>query len=400
MCHAARASHLVLGLKFPKPAQAGLGVAGTELLLFFFLHVQGCWWMVVSTWCQHGGDAWDDANRLCLQKRKVWDFGRRARTLSCFNWIPIQGCLPGLEGGRTGGRKGWYPAISFISLHKPERRKWQDLILPLCALPPCSGPCQLWLPHLHIPEQAGGGVTRGLCGKSRSELEVGRKHPMSAGAGGNASVEWRWEVGWVCFESGKRGKCSQSLCKCRKAGWAGVCRADTRGARGRGKRRMEFVSLKCLWEGAGSNERGSCGIWNKSGFCRSAGGAGNELPLLCVVSPSCGTFSSTCASWHCSSSSEDWVLLIKSHNFALLRGVRFSWKRVATGRLRMREVSGGTPVWQLILAHCFLFPETCMRAVSYCYLWGVLCFLACASALVLFINLFLEWYCLEQLRIM
>lgn len=38
---AARASHLALGLKFPEPAQAGLGVAGTEFS--FFLLIQGCW---------------------------------------------------------------------------------------------------------------------------------------------------------------------------------------------------------------------------------------------------------------------------------------------------------------------------------------------------------------------
>lgn len=31
---AAHASHLVLGLKFPKPAQAGMGVAGTEFPIF------------------------------------------------------------------------------------------------------------------------------------------------------------------------------------------------------------------------------------------------------------------------------------------------------------------------------------------------------------------------------
>lgn len=167
---------------------------------------------------------------------------------------------------------------------------------------------------------------------------------MSAGAGGNASVEGRWEVGWVCFESGKRGKCRRSLSKCRKkAGWGGVSRADTRGASGRGKRRStEFVSLKCLWEGAGSNEGGSCEIGNKSDFCGSAGSALNELRLLCAVSPSCGTFSF----YLC------FVALLQqqrglsvSHKITLFCFVE-EWgagiEAEATGRLRMGEVSGGS----------------------------------------------------------
>lgn len=71
---AARASHLVLGLKFPKPAQAGLGVAGTEFPLFSAcsgLLVSDGGHLVPGEGCQHSGDAWADANRLCWQKRGV-----------------------------------------------------------------------------------------------------------------------------------------------------------------------------------------------------------------------------------------------------------------------------------------------------------------------------------------
>lgn len=72
MSLAARASHLVLGLKFPKPAQAGLGVAGTEFSFFSAcsgLSVSGGGHLVPGGGCQHSGDAWADANRLCWQKR-------------------------------------------------------------------------------------------------------------------------------------------------------------------------------------------------------------------------------------------------------------------------------------------------------------------------------------------
>lgn len=243
----------------------------------------------------------------------------------------------------------------------------------------------------------GAGVTRGLCRKARAELEVGRRHPMSAGAGGDASGEWRWEVGWVCFESGKREKWRWSLRKSRKAGWGGASRADTRGAGGRGKRRStEFVSLKCLWEGAGSDGRGGCEIWNKSDFCGSAGG--ERAPSLRGVS----------FLWHLLPVLDATTPAVripqKSHYFVSLRGVRDSWRRGWSSRQSEDERGlwwqHQSDNWFWHSHHCFLFPETCMRAVSPCYLWGVLCFLAHASALVSFINLFLEWYCLEQLRIM
>lgn len=84
---AACASHLVLGLKFPEPAQAGLGVTGTEFS--FFSACSGLLVRAASTVGLFGLKQTGCVGRK-YRRRKVWDFGKRVRTILSFNWIQTQ----------------------------------------------------------------------------------------------------------------------------------------------------------------------------------------------------------------------------------------------------------------------------------------------------------------------
>lgn len=70
---AARASHLVLGLKFSKPAQAGLGVAGTEFPFFpacSGLLVSGGGHLMPGEGCQHSGGCLGWCKQVVLAEKR------------------------------------------------------------------------------------------------------------------------------------------------------------------------------------------------------------------------------------------------------------------------------------------------------------------------------------------
>lgn len=74
----------------------------------------------------------------------------------------------------AGGRADTQPLVScgFISLHKPERRKWQDLMLPLRALP------TLWSLPAVAPTSAHPGD--------------GQEVVSPEGFAGRVGLSWRW----------------------------------------------------------------------------------------------------------------------------------------------------------------------------------------------------------------
>lgn len=132
------------------------------------------------------------------QKGGVEDF-RKARALLGFNWIINLGvsscCLEGdVEAGPKlgpSGRKLRSREEGLVSNHLGAAvlfclvncRGGSGRVLRFpCALPSCFGPCQLWLPDLHIL----------VTGRRWCHPPLERDVIVGEGFGGRIGLSWRW----------------------------------------------------------------------------------------------------------------------------------------------------------------------------------------------------------------